>query len=157
MKKKILMVLFSLLISAIAAMGIEDDFICQNAVAFLSTLLALYVFFATLVNGIYTQLYPHIDKQKSQEKDCSNTISKSAKHSSQLVIILSKHNIWYIVIAFFLCITRGTIIHYLPSIVPLYYHFILNFIVDISVTYAYSHILMSIWHLYTLYPKRYVQ
>lgn len=156
MKKQILMVLFSLLISAIAAIGIEDDFICQNAVAFLSTLLALYVFFATLVNGIYTQLYPHIDKQKSQEKDCSNTISKSAKHSSQLVIILSKHNIWCIVIAFFLCIIRGTIIHYLPSIAPQYY-FILNFIVDISVTYAYSHTLMSIWYLYTLYPKRYVQ
>lgn len=157
MKKKFLMVLFSLLISAIAAMGIEDDFICQNAVAFLSTLLALYVFFATLVNGIYTQLYPHIDKQKSQEKDCSNTISKSAKHSSQLVIILSKHNMYCIIIAFTLCIIRRTIIHYLPSTAPLYYHFMLNFIVDISVTYAYSHTLMSIWHLYTLYPKRYVQ
>lgn len=151
------MVLFSLFISAIAAVGMKDDFICQNAVTFLSTLLALYVFFATLVNGIYTQLYPHIDKQKSQEKDCSNTISKSAKHSSQLVIILSKHNMYCIIIAFTLCIIRRTIIHYLPSTAPLYYHFMLNFIVDISVTYAYSHILMSIWHLYTLYPKRYVQ
>lgn len=156
MKRQILMALFSLFVSAIAAAGMKDDFICQNAVTFLSTLLALYIFFATLVNGIYTQLYPHIDKQKSQEKDYSNAISKSAKHASQLVIILSKHNIWCIVIAFMLCIIRGTIIHYLPSTAPLCYHFILNVIVDISVTYAYAYTLMSIWHLYTLFPKRYV-